>query len=181
MDGLELVMDHGHLHEGIEVERVLAVDEALEVRHQRRDLFVALGRRKDHFPGLVVLQGGAGEAAKTRLIALQGRLHGQDVVEGDQPRRADRFEAFPHGARVGVDLLRRDAREPVGHVVTAIEVVVGRDDVLDRRAVLRLLQRERVDQDRLVRHKAGRALQLRQGAVCSGQLLEDPLGAVGRG
>ena len=62
VDGLELVVEHGELHE--RVEAVLgAVDELLQIRQQRADARLAVGRRIDDFAGGAVYQIRAGMRA----------------------------------------------------------------------------------------------------------------------
>ena len=58
------------------------------------------------------------------------------------------------------------------HIVLEPLIVRG-DDVLDLRAVLGLLQAQRVDQDALVGNGRRNALEFRQPAAAAGQLLED--------
>ncbi|MCY1402172.1 hypothetical protein D9M71_173080 [compost metagenome] len=53
---------------------------------------------------------------------------------------------------------------------------MGRDDVFYSRAVLGLLQGQRIDEDVLVRHAVHHALQLSQCLVGTGQLLQDRAG-----
>ena len=99
----------------------------------------------------------------------------QDVVVGDEAGLADAFEAFTQRARIGVDLFRCEACELGCGGVAAIKVVLGGDDVLDGGAVFRLLQGQRADEDGLVRHDPGRALEFGQRPVSARKALQDRL------
>ncbi len=70
-------------------------------------------------------------------------------------------------------LLGRERRELCRHRIALEQFVLRRNDVLDLRRVLGLLQRQRVDQDALVGDRAGGTLQLGQLPMRPGELAQD--------
>ena len=94
VEGLEAVVNDGHLDERIEVGSAVVVDEPLQVVHERHDLGVALRRREHRLAGLVVLERRAGQLAEAGFISFERRLNLQDIVVGDEAGLADAFEAF---------------------------------------------------------------------------------------
>lgn len=109
-----------------------------------------------------------------QVDALERRadLHGDGGTQGplrqgpkpDAQRRAV-AQCLLRG-RIGMSVALRELEQLVGR----------RDDVLDRRAVLRLEQRDRVDQHRLVRNQLGRPLQLGHSSTRFDARLQDPSG-----
>ena len=96
----------------------------------------------------------------------------EDRVQRQQARALDPIEAGPQRLPIPQHFLdRRPGR--LGRLFLPIQIVLGRDDVLDGRTVARFLQGQRVDQDPLVRDARGDALQLGQVAAGLIQRLED--------
>ena len=161
MDGLELIVEHGQLHERVEV--VLGgVDELLEVREQLADARSTVGRRIDDLAGGAVFQIRAGMRADAGHVGLD---HADDL-DGEVGRKAavvaqgvgtvpEGFVVMQHLLGVRADLGRIPAQ-------AAVQLVARGEDVFDLRTRARLLDGEVVEQDRGVRHRARAPFQLGQ-------------------
>lgn len=173
MDALELMVDQTHLDERVHLEGNLSVDELLQITHEPLHVLLILGWQVDHRTRSV-FQRSAGQLPETRAILLQHFLNLKDVVLREQPSFLDQGEPPAQGKAVSQDFLGRRIICVLGRVIALEQFIMGGDDVLDLRAVLRLLQAESVDEDSLIRDRGRHAFQFRKAAAGARQFLQNP-------
>ena len=161
MDGLELVVHHGHLHQGVEV--VLGVDEVLQIAQLVPDDGLAHRRCVDDLPR-TVLQCRATGVSHTDVLLFDDahdvheQVGGQWAILQCRETELQRLTVAKHLLGVGVG-------PAIGVDVGLVERIVGGDDVFDLGRQSRLLQYDAVDQQDLVGDLRGQPPQVGQYPV----------------
>ncbi|MNJ49385.1 hypothetical protein D3C77_446110 [compost metagenome] len=171
VNALELVVDDGHLDQGIGITELVVIDIAHQIVHQGCYLVCMLGRGVDHLAGAGILEIGAGQTAQAGAVLFQTLLHRQNVGQPDQLLTAHNGKALLEGGGIILHLFGGRI-DRLFKQVGAVEIILGGDDVLDLRAVFCLLQRQGIDQDPLVGDAGRHPLEFGQIAVSLGALLE---------
>ena len=172
MDAFELVMDQRHLDQRVSVENRPVVDEAFQVTHQGHDDLGLLRWRVDGVSH-AILECCARQLSQAGGVALEHGLNFQNVVDREQIAFLHQVKADPQCLPVAQHLLGGGIGEGFRHGVILEQLVVRRDDVLNRGTVLGLLNGEGIDQNALIRNRRRHTLELRELATGSGQFLED--------
>ena len=122
-----------------------------------------------------------GSLRKPGVVHFQFRLDTQDVVVGEQPALAHRGVARAQRLAIARDFLGGGRRGRLGIGDFPKQLVVRGDDVLYGRAVFGFLQAQGVDEDALVGHGGGHALEFRELAAGGREFPENirPLKALG--
>ena len=158
VDGLELVVHHGHLHQGVEV--VLGVDEVLQIAQLVPDDGLAHRLCVDDLPR-TVLQCRATGASHTDVLLFDDahdvheQVGGQWAILQCRETELQRLAVAKHLLGVGVG-------PAIGVDVGLVERIVGGDDVFDLGRQSRLLQYDAVDQQDLVGDLRGQPPQVGQ-------------------
>ena len=98
------------------------------------------------------------------------------MADSQETARLNRIESCVERLAVPKHLLRRRPGRLCRKGVVAEELVVGRNYVFNRGAVLRLPESERIDQDGLIRDRAGNPLQFGELAGRSREPFENGRG-----
>jgi len=141
---VDLVMDEAHLDQRISVKCRFSIEEALQIAHQPQDLIWILGRRV-HELSSPVLESRTGQFPESGTVLLENFLDPEDVVEGQQSRFPHQAIAHPKGLAVAQHFLGGGAARDLRLVVIFEQLIVGRDDILDGRAVFGFLQSKGID------------------------------------
>lgn len=151
VDGFETMMDQRHLDERIHAGDLRIIDKCLQIVHEMLDLTFVLGWSVDGFACAIVFQGGSRHPTKACVVLFQHTLDGQNGLVGEQAVPLDGVESLPDGLAVAEDFLGGGRQQAFVAEVFLEQFIMGGDDVLNFRAVLRLLNGEGIDQDALAR------------------------------
>ena len=139
VDRLELVVEHGHLDEGVEVGIAGRVAEGFEVcQFSANDAF-ALGRRVDDLAGAIVGNLGARLGADPNVRALDGLDDLDEQIGGKHRSLGEGSRAVPKGVVVVEDLLGVRGNSGGVQGQSSEEFVVCGEQVLNLRGGLGFL------------------------------------------
>ena len=156
VNGFELVVCNADTNKRVDLRRQV-VAEKLKVCHFLANQTFAIRWRVNDFLRVGVLKLGSGQIADTGAVFLDD-VHNLDreICREERPG-AECVHSVPKRVAIMEDFLR--VRRKVGAIAVrcqaAIQLVVGRENVLDFGAEFRFLKRESVEQDLRIRNGVG--------------------------